>query len=201
MYRPMRFLLPAAIAIAGAFTSHAQLRYGFRFGGDIADARLEDAGAYTLKNGGGFSGGLVLEYQFASCGFAPDIAVLYARHNTRLRPEAGNASSFGRNYIDVPLHLKYKFWLKSVSETMAPMIYTGPALSLRLDHDGATPLTSKRAQFGWDVGIGFDIINFIQFSGGYRFALGNGAERFTGYPDAVFRNSCWNISATLLFDF
>lgn len=49
----------------------AQLRYGFRFGGDIASARLKNAGDATLRNGGGFSGGFVFEYQMPKCGFAP----------------------------------------------------------------------------------------------------------------------------------
>ena len=62
----------------------AQLRYGFRFGGDIASARLKNAGDATLRNGGGFSGGFVFEYQMPKCGFAPDIAILYTRYNTRL---------------------------------------------------------------------------------------------------------------------
>ena len=178
-----------------------QLRYGFRFGGDFADARIKNVENYSLINRSGFSGGLVLEYQFKNCGFAPDIALLYARHNTRLRHNEADPGSFGRNFIDMPLHLKYKFWIKSFHDLFGPMIYAGPVCSFKLDHQNSYPLKTKVFQPGIDVGIGFDIVNFIQISGGYRFGLGNAAKNFADYPDAVLRTNSWNVSATLLFDF
>ena len=58
-------------------------------------------------------------------------------------------------------------------ELAAPFIYAGPSFLFRLDHDDPFPLATDRVQPGWDVGIGFDIVNFIQISGGYRFGLGN----------------------------
>ena len=187
--------------IAIAFSSQAQLRYGFRFGGDFAAASLKNAPDYSLVNGSGFTGGLMLEYQFEKNGFAPDIALTYARHNTRLSFNDEKPFSFGRNFIDVPIRFKYKFWLKSTHELFAPMIYTGPLLSFRVDHNKAFPLKSKVFQPGWDVGIGFDAINFIQITAGYRFGLGNAADSFSGCPDAVLHTNGWNITANILFDF
>ncbi len=197
----IRFILMCVMLTTTVLTMPAQLRYGFRFGGDIAAARLENAETWSLSNRSGFTGGLVLEYQFPKCGFAPDIAILYARHNTRLQVDDAKPVSFGRNFIDIPLHLKYKFWLPSVSRLMGPMIYTGPTLSLRLDHNNATPLRTHRSQYGWDVGVGFDIINFIQLTAGYRFALSNSIASSPLYPNASLHPNGWNISATLLFDF
>lgn len=179
----------------------AQFRYGFRFGGDFAAASLKNAEGFSLVNRSGFTGGLVLEYQFEKCGFAPDIAITYDRYNTRLRPNGESPFGFGRNFIDVPIHLKYKFWLKSVKDLAGPMIYTGPTFSFRLDHNNARPLASKTFQPSWEVGVGFDIINFIQITGGYRFGLGNAVKGFEGCPDAVLKRNGWNIAATILFDF
>lgn len=183
----------------------AQLRYGFRFGGEFAGSTLSGAPEGTgLRNGSGFSGGLVLEYQAPRCGLAPDIAVTYSRHNTRLTDQDGSARSFGRNFIDIPLHLKYKFWLPAIHDLAGPMVYTGPAASIRLDHDDAAPLSTHRLQWGWDVGVGFDIVNFIQITAGYRFALGNAADCFGTLPpdsDISLHQQGWNVAATLLFDF
>ena len=197
----IRLVMTFVLFVTMSFTASAQLRYGFRFGGDIATASLKNAETWSLRNRSGFSGGLVLEYQFPTCGFAPDIALLYARHNTRLQVSGSNPVSFGRNFIDIPLHLKYKFWLRSFSRTMGPMLYTGPTLSIRLDHNNTTPLRTHRLQGGWEAGIGFDVINFIQLTAGYRFALGNSIASSPLYPDATLHPSGWNISATLLFDF
>lgn len=182
-------------------SGNAQLRYGFRLGGDFASASLKGAEGYSLNNRSGFSGGLMLEYQFQQCGFAPDIAVLYGRHNTRLETGEGKPVSFGRNFIDIPLHLKYKFWLRSFSNLFAPMVYTGPVASFKLDHSGSMPLDTKTFQPGWDIGIGFDIINFIQITGGYRFGIGNAVKEFQGFREARLLTDGWNLSVNLLFDF
>lgn len=196
-----RLIFFMAVVIFACIPAIGQLRYGFRFGGSFASASLKDAPGYSLVNRSGFSGGLALEYQSPKIGLGADIALLYTRFNSRLRDKDGSLSSFGRNFIEVPLHIKYKFPIKATSELFSPMIYTGPSLLVRLDKSGASAMDTHVVQPGWDVGIGFDIINFIQISGGYRFGLGNGANEFAGAPDAVYHTDGWNVSATLLFDF
>lgn len=81
------------------------------------------------------------------------------------------------------------------------MIYTGPSAMFRLGHGGAQPLTSQKAQAGWDAGIGFDIVNFIQITGGYRFGLGNAVKKFSDLPEATLHTNGWQVAATILFDF
>ncbi|MBD5358172.1 MAG: PorT family protein [Bacteroides sp.] len=179
----------------------SQLRYGFRFGGEFASAQLKNAPGYSLDNRSGFSGGLDLEYQFTKCGFAPDLAIVYKRYNTRLKSDYQSPKSFGRDFIEVPLRLKYKFWLKSTKDLVGPMIYTGPSVMFRLDNGKDCPMTTKRIQAGWDVGIGFDIINFIQITGGYRFGLGNTVDSFAGIPAASLHTNGWHVDVTILFDF
>lgn len=261
--RYKRFLLVMIMAVATSLVSDAQLRYGFRFGGDFAKATLGNASALSsavpvtgntfitqeyrgqasLSNRSGFSGGLVLEYQFKKCGFAPDIALLYTRYNTRLSLPGEKPRSFGRNFIEVPIHLKWKFWIPQTKDLFAPMIYTGPSMMFRLDHNSgvnytytytthgnsttagnhastsnpalspASPNGAEAAahsdptiysfksnvfQPGWDVGIGFDIINFIQVTAGYRFGLGNALH---SPKEVTLHTNAWTVSATLLFDF
>ena len=196
-----RILLLMLLMLAISETANAQLRYGFRFGGDISAAKLKNVDGFELKNGSGFAGGLVLEYQFTKCGFAPDIAVEYGRHNVRLQPTEGDPHGFGRNFIDVPLRFKYKFWIKATKYLFGPMVYTGPVFSFRLDHGDAYPLSTKTFQPGWEAGIGVDVINFLQLSAGYRFGLGNSVKEFAGFPDASLRTDGWRVGATLLFDF
>lgn len=197
-----KLLLPVLFFFAALLIqpAQAQLRYGFRFGGLFAAEKLKDASGYTAVNRSGFTGGLVLEYQSKTTGFAPDIALLYGRHNTRLRDVEGNTDAAGRNFIDIPIHIKYKFWLPAVKKLVGPMIYTGPVLSFRTGSDDSFYRT-KGFQPGWDVGVGFDIVNFIQITGGYRFGLGNAIKDFPACPDAELRTNGWNVAVTLLFDF
>lgn len=194
-------LLFLLLLFTGVLSTSSQLRYGFRFGGDFAASRLKNVPGYSIKNGSGFAGGLMLEYQFEKFGFAPDIAVTYGRHNSRLKPKEGEPFSYGRNFIDIPIRLKYKFWLKSTKDLFAPMIYTGPVFSCRLGHDKEEILQTKGFQPGWDVGVGFDAINFIQITAGYRFGLGNAVKNFADVPDAVLKTDGWNLSVNIIFDF
>ena len=196
-----RIVIAALMLLGVSFGASGQLRYGFRFGGEFASASLDNAGGYFMRNRSGFSGGLALEYQMPRCGFAPGIAVLYTRYNTQLESTTTGQHNAGRDFIEVPLHLKYKFWLKSTKELFAPMLYTGPSVMFRLGDGDYDVLKTRRVQAGWDVGIGFDAVNFIQIAGGYRFGLGNSVSSFAGYPDASIHTNGWNISVTLLFDF
>lgn len=178
----------------------AQLRYGFRLGGSIAKATLSDAPGMTMRNGSGFSGGLLLEYQMENNGFAPDIAVLYTRYSSRLIDEVSGPARLGRDFIEIPLHLKYKFFLSSTNNIIAPMVYTGPSLLIRLGKGNPEQMSTKSVQPGWDLGIGLDIINFIQLSAGYRFGLGNAVSQSV-VPGVCLHTNGWNVSANLIFDF
>lgn len=193
-------LLFLLTTILFAFPAQAQLRYGFRFGGSFAKASLSDAPGMSLKNRSGFSGGLMLEWQMEKNGFAPDIAILYTRYNTRLMEGSSTPHSFGRNFIEVPLHLKYKFFLSKTKNLVAPLVYTGPSLMFRLGHGDARPISTKTLQPGWDVGLGIDIINFIQLTAGYRFGLGNAVKE--SLPEGVkLHTNGWNVAANIIFDF
>ena len=193
-------LLLLIAVLLSSLSATAQLRYGFRLGGSFAKASLSDASGMTVRNGSGFSGGLLLEYQMEANGFAPDIAVLYTRYSSRLIDEISGPAGFGRDFIEVPLHLKYKFYLSSTNNLVAPMLYTGPSLLFRLGKSNPGQMQTKAVQPGWDLGIGIDIINFIQISAGYRFGLGNAVSR-SAVPGACLHTNGWNVAANLIFDF
>ena len=56
--------------------------------------------------------------------------------------------------------------MKSFHESVwSDDIYLGPSFAFRVGNDNKAPLSSKVVQTGWDVGIGFDIVNFIQIAG------------------------------------
>lgn len=192
-------LLLMAILLS-SLSASSQLRYGFRLGGAFAKASIVNAPGMSMKNGSGFSGGVLLEYQMESCGFAPDIAVLYTRYSSKLMDEVSGPAKIGRNFIEVPLHLKYKFYLSSTNNLVAPMVYTGPTLLCRLGKANPEQMHTKAVQPGWDLGIGLDIINFIQLSAGYRFGLDNTLSQ-NAVPGACLHTNGWNVSANIIFDF
>ncbi len=199
MKRPYFLLIVVGVLLA-SLSATAQLRYGFRLGGVFATPSLSDAPGMSMKKGSGFSGGLLLEYQMENNGFAPDLAVLYTRYSSRLMDEVSGPAKLGRNFIEVPLHFKYKFYLSSTNNLVAPMVYTGPSLLIRLGKCNPEQMSTKSVQPGWDLGIGLDIINFIQLSAGYRFGLGN-AVSDSAVPGVCLHTNGWNVSANIIFDF
>lgn len=199
MNKKYRLLLLLAILLT-SLPASSQFRYGFRLGGSFAKASLSAAPGMSVKNGSGFSGGLLLEYQMENNGFAPDIAILYTRYSSRLIDEVSGPEKLGRDFIEVPLHLKYKFYLSSTNNLVAPMVYTGPSFLFRLGKANPEQMSTKSFQPGWDIGIGLDIINFIQLSAGYRFGLGNAITNSI-VPGACIHTNGWNVSANIIFDF
>ncbi len=189
-----------AVTAAAVPQAAAQFRYGIRLGGEISTARLSDAPGWDAKRGSGFSGGLTCEYQFGGSGFALDASLLY----TRSPLTVGNASGSwkaGDDMLHIPLHAKYKHWLRSTYDLAAPFLYTGPSLMVRLDGDTAgTPCPTRRVQPGWDIGAGFDLLNFIQVSAGYRFGLRDIASSAPPGQDISLRRDGVEVSVTILFD-
>jgi hypothetical protein len=201
-----RSLLAAFMITSIASSVNAQFRYGINAGVSIAKPDLSGTvGTGTvIESGAGFRGGLTLEYQVPTLGLAFDASVDYLRYNLRLANERGASdyTDIGRNFIEVPLNIKYKFWLGNFHNLVAPMVMTGPSFMFNLDKQPENaPLTQKRFQPGWNVGLGFDIINFIQLNAGYRFAFGNAIKHSDLMGSAKLRNKGWYVSATLLFDF
>lgn len=202
----IRSVLAAVMITFIASSAGAQFRYGINAGVSIAKPDLSGTvgtGA-VIESGVGFRGGLTLEYQVPTLGLAFDASIDYLRYNIRLANERGASdyTDIGRNFIEVPLNIKYKFWLGNFHNLVAPMVMTGPSFMFNLDKQPENaPLTQKRFQPGWNVGLGFDIINFIQLNAGYRFAFGNAIKHSDLMGSAKLRNKGWYVSATLLFDF
>lgn len=177
--RPYRIsMMAAALLLAGgAMSLSAQPRYGISIGGNIPVQRGTGLdGGYGIHTGGGFSGGLTFEYQLEKCGLAFDVSALYTRASTRLSisptgMEDVKEYRLGNDFIQIPLHAKYKFWLNSTKKLVGPFLYTGPSMMIRLDGDDKGAPKSNPLRATWDFGVGIDVINFLQISAGYRLGI------------------------------
>lgn len=195
-------LIAASLALTTAIPGHSQLRYGVSLGGSFPKSSISGAEGYAPVNRSGFRGGLMLEYQSDKSGLAADFAVMYHRFNTKLRNEnSGTETSLGRNFIDLPLNIKYKFWLTSLNNLFAPTLETGPALMVNVDSKHDNPFKLRRVYPLWNIGVGFDAANILQVKCGYRFGLGNALKHNAMNPDAKLTMSGFYVSANILFDF
>ncbi|MCF0220397.1 MAG: outer membrane beta-barrel protein [Muribaculaceae bacterium] len=145
----------------------AQWRYGIRVGGEFSRPTYAKDQGHTINGGSGFAGGLTLEWQLPKSGFALGTAVLYERRNINEVLEKETVLKYGGDFIAIPLDIKYKFPLNFLRQLAAFMVITGPDFGIRLNKDD----TSRRFHFGWNVGGGIDVVNFVQIIGGYRFGI------------------------------
>lgn len=200
----LRIAAVATVLAASVMSLSAQPRYGVTVGGNIPVQRSTGVdGGYGIHTGGGFSGGLMFEYQFEKCGLALDASVLYTRASTKLYPEFINEPldkteyRLGNDFLQIPLHAKYKFWLKSTKDLVGPFVYTGPSMMVRLDKDEKGAPKSNPLRATWDFGVGIDIINFLQISAGYRLGL---SPMLSDYPNHLHYDGI-DIRVSFLFDF
>lgn len=178
-----------------------QWRYGLRVGGSFASPSLSKTEDVRVENGSGFTGGLMLEYQIPTNGFCVDVSVLYERYSFKLVSADRQRIKSTKNLIDIPVHLKYKFPVKFMSNVINPLIYTGPELSLICGKTGDATHDMKRFVPRWDVGLGIDIVNFIQITGGYSFGLTNNLKQDDADKSPALRFNGWNVGVNILFDF
>lgn len=195
----LRILGLVILLTVGIGTTYGQWRYGLRLGGSGSAWLLKNGDDIRAHRGSGFSGGPTFEWQSPMTGFAVDLSALYTHSGGKLSHGPGKAVSPGVDFIEVPVGLKYKFFLKGIKELAGPYITTGPTLLVRLNGTSADcPVSTRRLQPAWNIGAGFDVLNFIQLQGQYRFGLGNSATT----PDGLtLRADGWSVSVALLFDF
>ncbi len=183
-----RIYLLIILAIC-SLTAASQLRYGLKLGGDFTRPTAKEIVAH---GGSGFTGGLQIEYQLPTSGFAFEADILYERRNINTMEDNEDAThKFGGNFLALPITIKYKIPIKSLFELISPFISTGPDFALRIN-----AASGSRFHTGWNLGLGLDVINFIQINAGYRFGINDICPGL-----GTIRNNGWFFDVGILFDF
>ena len=155
------------------------------------------------------------EYTVPRIGLGVDLSLMYTRMNSEVEAHIKTGSlntgalaeyNVGKNFLEIPLNLKYKFSIPVVRHIFAPMVYTGPTLALKLD-GSQNSFATKTCQWGWNVGIGLEFIRHLQVSAGYTFGINNVMDDVdlpfnlgTVTPgDINMRNNYWTVTAAWLF--
>lgn len=185
-------ILLALLSIGGAILPlSAQFRYGLRGGIEFTEPLTGDHGdGFASYSGGtGYSAGLTCEYQLPATDFAFGASILFEHrpaYEQSSYPPGSARETYTADVIGIPIEAKYKIPLKCVKELVSPMIITGPDLAFALNG------RSERVHFGWNFGVGIDVVNFMQITGGYRLGINKSI-------DAATDSGGW-VSLAFLFD-
>lgn len=174
--------------------AQAQLRFGVKGGLNISTVHFSED-IIKPDNVTGFHIGPMLEATVPLLGVGFETAILYTQRGLEFQDETMKV-----DYLDVPLHLKWKFGLPIVKVYLA----TGPYFGFRVSGDKlwdipgsvSNQIKAKSFSSGWDIGAGAELLNHLQVGVNYGFGFTNNYE-FAGTESG--KNRGWYVTAAILF--
>lgn len=162
-------------------------------------------------NSTGWEAGLMVEGNIPLIGLGFDLSLMYARMNNNgdIYDNLNNTTIYdaGKNFLMIPLNVKYKISLPVVGKYLAPYVFTGPNFLINLDKNTLQYLKNKTCQTAWNVGIGVEFFNHLQVGASYNFGLGKIGDKIAGSLTGTnsdnmtytVKNNYWMVTAAYLF--
>lgn len=193
--------LVVAMAAGSALPAQAQFHFGIKAGMNV-DHLSFNKEIMNSDNRAGFTGGIMAEFTVPLVGVGCDISAMYVRRNSRFMNEQKVVDN-QRDYIDIPLNLKYKLSLPGISKVFAPFVTTGPSVAF---------LTSKKhimdayknhsVDVAWNFGLGFELLRHVQIAASYGLGLTKALDMINladGAAKIDGKNRYWTVTAAYLF--
>lgn len=180
-----RIFVMAVMAVALALPASAQFRWGPRVGIAVNEMHF-NKDVFKTSNQTGFTGGLMAEFQVPIIGLCFDGSVMYARRNVKISEGVAN-----RDFIDIPINLKYKFNFPVISRIVVPYLTTGPNFSFLLNSEDGY----KKSTMAWSFGLGAQLISHLQIGASYNFGITKAVDA----DDVYGKDRFWTVSAAWLF--
>ena len=203
-------LLVALVAIFSFGYASADFRFGIKAGLNFnkldykiknwqqASEQLKDPSNQT-----GWMAGVMAEFTVPIINIGMDASILYARQNVS---STESAYYDNKNFLDIPLNLKWKIGIPVVKNIISPIIYTGPDFLFARNNENLHDIQTRTCEVGWNLGIGVELFKHLQIEGGYCFGLNNVmkyTEALTGdlvnQQDLKAKKNYWSLTAAYLF--
>lgn len=187
----------AAMIVAFAMTAlpaSAQFRIGPKIGMNINKLNIKDPN-FSAENRAGFNAGIMTEFTVPVIGIGMDLSVMYVRRNDRFAI-GGNSENMHRDYIDIPLNLKYKLNIPVINNLVRPFITTGPSFAF-LTNKIKDNVSVKKSDVSWNFGLGVEFVKHLQIAASY----GLGLNKIVGTSSNAIdgKNKYWTVTAAYLF--
>lgn len=202
-----KVLLVAMLAIFSFGYASADFRWGIKAGMNFnkLDLKYKTAEDIVTKmtsadNQTGWMVGVMTEFTLPIFNLGMDASLMYARQNLTKTEE--QAFPY-KDFIDIPVNLKWKISLPLVGKIVSPIIYTGPDFLFALNKNTIKEIESKKCEVGWNIGLGLELLRHLQIQAGYCIGLNNVAK-FTGLSsgtnvDYRVKKNYWTLTAAYLF--
>lgn len=191
-----------AIAIVAAVPSvMGQLRIGVK--GGIAVNKLHfDKNIINSDNRVGFTGGIQVDLALPVTGLGLDASLMFSHRNDAL---SSMEQTYRRDYIEIPVHIKYGFTVFGLNKFLVPYGFTGPNFSFLFNETEQDLWDNRASNAAWDVGFGVELFHHLQLQASYSVGLTE-AFKQVGYDKTGAlletvngRDKCWTVTAAYLF--
>lgn len=200
MKSSIRIIVLAVVAMIIALPASAQFRFGIKAGVALNSLHFDKdlSRNFSNDNRAGFTGGLMAEFTVPVIGLGLDASLMYVHRSSEEVAEADDikaeATVAKRDYIEIPINVKYKFSIPAISSIVAPYVFTGPSIAF-LVSDSKDFFEHKKCDFAWNVGAGVELIRHLQVSASYGF----GITKLVANREANVKNRYWTLTAAYLF--
>lgn len=145
------------------------------------------------------------EFTVPVVGIGADLGLMYTHRSTDLMvaTNEGVEEVDGRNYIEIPLNLKWRINIPLINKIVRPYVFTGPSFAFLTSKKAITDAIKNRScDVAWNVGAGVELFSHLQVGACYGFGMTKafdvvGISDSDGIIDA--RQRCWTITAAYLF--
>lgn len=188
------------LSMISAVSASAQLRFGLKAGVAINSLHFNE-NAFSADNQAGFTGGAMLEFTAPVVGIGMDLSLMYVRRNAEFM-QRNEIYRENRDYIDIPLNLKWKMNLPLVNKIVRPMLFTGPSFSFLTTRRSAEEAwRNRKFDTAWNFGFGAELFSHVQVAASYGLGLTKTLKSIgvTGTSNIEGHNRYWTVTAAYLF--
>ena len=194
------FLLAIVAVVFSALPADAQLRFGLRAGVAVNSLHFSTE-TFDASNRAGFTGGAMLEFTAPVIGLGFDLSAMYVRRNSQWLEE-NNVHKDNRDYIDIPLNLKWRMNIPLINAIARPFLTTGPSFSFLTSRKSAENAYRNRSfDTAWNFGFGLELFKHVQVGASYGIGLTKALKTIgaTGTSNIDGRNRYWTVTAAYMF--
>lgn len=197
------FLLVLVLLLGTASAANAQFRFGVKAGVAINSIKFSDVkSSFNSDNQAGFLGGLTAQFTVPVIGVGADLSALYVRRSAKFMVN-NDIEKSNRDYIEIPLNLRWNIGLPGVGKFVSPFITTGPSVAFLCSKSAYKDFTNKKADWAWNFGLGVQLFNKVQIGASYGLGISK-ALQLTGQGEYVGtkvpgKNRYWTVTAAYLF--
>jgi hypothetical protein len=201
--KAIKILFVALVMMVGASSvpAQAQFKIGPRVGLTVNDLHF-NKDVVDSDNQTGWTAGLTTEFTIPVVGLGFDLSAMYVRRNAKFLVE-NNLEKNNRDYIEIPLNLKYKLSLPLISKVLVPYVAAGPSVSfLTSKRHIEDAYKNKSVDWAFNLGFGVQLLSHLDVNARYGFGMTKAVQTVSSNNtngDIDAKNRYWTISVAYLF--